>query len=504
VQGFSLGFRINSNLITPPHSDYTNHKSATSYSNIVQAKLDKERALGRIAGPFETPPFQRFVTSPLGLVPKKAPNQFRLIHDLSFPPGSSVNDHIDSSYTKVSYLDLDHCVQNIVALGPGTLIAKADLQDAFRLLPIHPDDHWLLGFKWGEAFYYDRCLPMGCSVSCQLFEAFSSSIQWILETKLQVPSMSHILDDFIFFGPPNSTICKRSLESFLALATSLSIPIKAEKTVQPSTCVSLHGIEVDTRLMTLRLPQDKLVALQATVASMSRRKKTTLRDLQSLLGSLNFACRVIVPGRAFMRRLHDLTKGITRPTFYIRLNKEARADLAAWDTFLQSFNGRALCLPHTWDSSEDLHLYSDACGTSYAAVFGPHWFIGEFPPSWLDRHITIKEFVPILLAILLWGQTIANKKILFFCDNMAVVEIINSQTSKDAPLMSLVRPLVIATLTNNILFTAKHIPGKTNVVADLLSRSQVAKARSIAPWLDETPQTIPPHLFPWYVQPQNF
>ncbi len=105
---------------------------------------------------------------------------------------------------------------------------------------------------------------------------------------------------------------------------------------------------------------------------------------------------------------------------------------------------------------------------------------------------------------LIWGQTIANKKILFFCDNMAVVEIINSQTSKDAPLMSLVRPLVIATLTNNILFTAKHIPGKTNVVADLLSRSQVAKARSIAPWLDETPQTIPPHLFPWYVQPQNF
>jgi hypothetical protein len=43
--------------------------------------------------------------------------------------------------------------------------------------------------------------------------------------------------------------------------------------------------------------------------------------------------------------------------------------------------------------------------------------------------------------------------------------------------------LVIAALTYNIVFRAKHIKGKTNVIADYLSRSQFQKARALAPWL---------------------
>ena len=63
---------------------------------------------------------------------------------------------------------------------------------------------------------------------------------------------------------------------------------------------------------------------------MYKKPSTTLKDLQSLLGLLNFCTKVVVPGRTFLRRLIDLTKGITRPSHHIRLNKEARADLACW------------------------------------------------------------------------------------------------------------------------------------------------------------------------------
>jgi hypothetical protein len=338
---------------------------------------------------------------------------------------------------------------------------------------------------------------MGCSVSCQLFETFSTAIQWILTSKLGVTHMSHILDDFIFFGPPQSKRCKVFLEAFLALADSLSIPIREEKTVQPSTCVTLHGIEVDTVTMSIRLPQEKLADLETKLEAMSRRKKTTLKDLQSLLGSLNFACRVISPGRAFLRRLYDLTKNVSKPSHLIRLTKESRADLKAWMVFLQSFNGRVLCLPTSWEDSDALRLFTDACGKSFAAVMGTHWFAGDFPASWQDVNIARKELLPIVVAILLWGSTISNKRILFFCDNMAVVAIINAQTSKEPSIMALVRQLVLATRNHNILFAAKHIPGKTNIVADFLSRSQVEKAREAGPWLDPLPQTIPPHLLPW-------
>ena len=75
-------------------------------------------------------------------------------------------------------------------------MAKCDIEDAFRLVPIHPTDYDLLGFTWNNLYYYDRCLPMGASSSCQIFESFSSSLHWIMENKYCAAGMSHIIDDF--------------------------------------------------------------------------------------------------------------------------------------------------------------------------------------------------------------------------------------------------------------------------------------------------------------------
>ena len=160
---------------------------------------------------------------------------------------------------------------------------------------------------------------MGCSVSCQIFETFSSSLQWIMQIKLSVLHMSHILDDFICFSPVTSPKCKTYLETFFSLTTSLNIPIKQKKTSQPTMCAVLHGIEVDTVAMSLHLPDDKLLEARQKVREMAKKKKTSLFDLQSLLGTLNFACPVIFPGRAFLRRLFDLIKGVSNKIHWIRL-----------------------------------------------------------------------------------------------------------------------------------------------------------------------------------------
>ena len=54
---------------------------------IVSAKLQKELSLGRMAGPFDSSPFDDFAISPIGLVPKKTQGAFRMIHHLSYPAG---------------------------------------------------------------------------------------------------------------------------------------------------------------------------------------------------------------------------------------------------------------------------------------------------------------------------------------------------------------------------------------------------------------------------------
>ena len=97
------------------------------------------------------PPFEPFISSPLGVVPKSEPGKFRVIHDLSFPRNNSVNSRIPPENSQVTYDSID----TITMLVKGALMSKTDIQDAFRIIPIHVNDHKLLGFSWRGSYYYD-------------------------------------------------------------------------------------------------------------------------------------------------------------------------------------------------------------------------------------------------------------------------------------------------------------------------------------------------------------
>ena len=115
-----------------------------------------------------------------------------------------------------------------------------------------------------------------------------------------------------------------------------------------------------------------------------------------------------------------------------------------------------------------------------------------WPANLAPYHITIKELLPIVLAVEVWGKVMQNRCVRFHCDNLAVVTIINKMTSKDS--MKLVRRFVLSTMQLNIIFFAEHIPGKSNVLADHLSRLQVDKFRHLATHMDRLPVTIPHRL----------
>ena len=81
----------------------SNLKSAIDNPTAVDLKTSQEINLDRITGPFDQPPFESFWVSPLGLVPKKVPGEYRMIHHLSFPQGQSVNDGISVEYSHVQH-----------------------------------------------------------------------------------------------------------------------------------------------------------------------------------------------------------------------------------------------------------------------------------------------------------------------------------------------------------------------------------------------------------------
>jgi hypothetical protein len=129
----------------------------------VNLKLKKEMSKLRISGPFDTSPVQNFAWFPLGLVPKKEPGQFRLIHDLS-----------DPKFTSVTYQNIESVVELVQFYGSKCQMAKCDIQDAFFLLTMHKDDHHLLGFSLAKSILLFSCFTHGC-----FFHFIMSTVQII-------------------------------------------------------------------------------------------------------------------------------------------------------------------------------------------------------------------------------------------------------------------------------------------------------------------------------------
>ena len=192
TEGFDLGYRG-----PQQRRDYSNNIPLRIGSKIeLWNKVMKQVQLKRYASPFkEKPPFEYFMQSPIGLVPK-ADDQTRLIFHLSYDFGESweqrsFNYHTPDKMCSISYNDLDHAVANclrILKQNPGIQIlyfAKTDLTSAFRQILGHPSFYKWLCMKAtnpedGQTYYFvDKCLLFGASISCALFQELSDALAHI-------------------------------------------------------------------------------------------------------------------------------------------------------------------------------------------------------------------------------------------------------------------------------------------------------------------------------------
>ena len=85
-------------------------------------------------------------------------------------------------------------------------------------------------------------------------------------------------------------------------------------------------------------------------------------------------------------------------------------------------------------------------------------------------HITQLEMLNTVIAIKVWSTTWANQRISIYCDNLAVVEVLQSGKTKDSYLATCARNVWMLASIFNIHIDFFHISGKNNEVADLLSR----------------------------------
>ena len=402
-EGFRVGY------FGPEFSvECPNLKSVEEHPDVMAAHLEKEVKIGHISGPYLTPPFPNFRCNPLGVVPKKTPGKWRSILHLSYPPGRSVNDFIDKDSYSLQYVTIDRVISHIKSLGAGCFLSKVDIECAFRIAPVHPGDWHLLGMKFNNQYYFDMRLLMGSPSSPYNFDTIGQALEFICKVNYLIQFVEHLLYDFITVEPGSEP--PRALQIIIELFQALGIPLAPEKIFGPTTCLDFLGITLDTILMEVRLPQDKVSKLLMLNSDFKTREKCTKRELLSLIGCFSFASKVIVPGPIFLSRMIRLSCTVKELHFHVYLNQAFREDLMMWESFLHSWNGRSFFLQDELTAAPDLRFYTDTFGTlGFGAYFHPEWFRGDWDPSQQLSNtgisICYQELFPIVLAAMLWGRT---------------------------------------------------------------------------------------------------
>ena len=224
------------------------------------------------------------------------------------------------------------------------------------------------------------------------------------------------------------------------------------------------------------------------------RRTCKKHDLLQLIGKLSFACKVVPAGCMFLWRLIDKSTEVGPLHHHVTLSEDTRADLYWWLAFLPSWRGSSIFIHPAWLSPVQSHLFTDAsslCG--FGAFYSGHWFSGSWDPVTSSFPIAWKELYAIVLAASTWGQHWRGQRILFHCDNRAVVA---KGSSKQPDIMSLVRALYFIVACLEFHIAIKHVPGCNNSIADALSRFQVDHFRRLAPEADSAHHQPPPSLQP--------
>ena len=368
-------------------------------------------------------------------------------------------------------------------------MAKLDLKSAYRRVPVHPDDQPLLGMTWEGRTFCDRALPFGLRSAPKLFTAVADGLSWALQCE-GIENIMHYLDDFFFWSEEGSSDCARALATAVPLCHRLGLPVAPQKVVGPSTSIVFLGILIDSARQEIRLPEEKLARLRLELRAWGDRRSASKRQLQSLIGLLNHAAKVVRPGRPFLRTLIDTMKIPRGQDQKVWLNLECRGDIVWWQEFLMAWNGVGFFPGGPLRAT----VYSDASGSWGCGAFirgSAKWLQLPWPASWLEIPIAAKELVPIVASLAVWGSSWSGGTVQVYCDNMAVVQCLGAGSARDPLLNHLLRVLALLLVRLQVSLRADHIPGLQNSGADALSRDNASLFFSLFPQAPRYPTVVP-------------
>ena len=116
-----------------------------------------------------------------------------------------------------------------------------DIRNAYRVVPVHPDDRWLMGMMWQKKLYIDTALPFGLRSAPKIFTALADTIEWIAKNN----GIQFIIHDFLLLGAPGSQQCTKSVATLMEILQQLGVLVAWDKLEGPAPRLTFLGFELN-------------------------------------------------------------------------------------------------------------------------------------------------------------------------------------------------------------------------------------------------------------------
>ena len=471
VQFLEYGWPISFDRSSPLVATDKSHPSGRDHPISVEHYINTELGHGALLGPFNGLPVNHLHTSPLMSRPKKDSEMRRIVLDLSWPDGFSVNDGIDSDF----YLDeeyhmrlptIDLMERKILKLGQGAYMYKTDLSRGYRQLRVDPYDWPLLGFMYNDKYYMDICPPFGLRSAAMMMQRTTEAVSFIHRIKGH-ESFPYIDD----FGGAELS-CSKSLFALRILQQVLSelgLVEAINKVCEATQTMIWLGIMFNTMNMTMSIPKEKLDTIISDLHSWRNRTHATKREMQSIIGSLQFVAKVSPPVRLFVNRMLDCMRDT--PKFGSHsLSWGFKKDVDFFLELLPQINGVKILDKSQLVAKECIQL--DACLTGCGAWCGTQYYGRTFPQHVTDAKHSIAhlEILNIVVAVKLWAKDWAGHRIDIRTDNTNTCIVIMNGKSIDPFMQACAREIYMVVAAHDIELNVIHTPGVELQLADALSR----------------------------------
>ena len=396
---------------------------------------------------------------PLFSVPKKGTNKKRVILDLS-----TLNKSILCPTFRMT---TTQDVRNI--LPEGAFTASLDLKDAYWHIPIANHFRKFLGFRIGTVKYRFRAMPFGLNIAPRIFTKICKPI--LQELRRKGIGVLVYLDDWLIWGLSVQQ-CLEFTKIVIRTLEKRGFILNFKKSrLEPSQCFDWLGIRWNTETCRFSIPRDKVKALRKDLKGFIKAKSLTRRQLERVMGRLQFASLVDPLGKALLKSVNHHLRQFARSQkrdWLTVFPRSLKVSVSRW--LRPGILSASLPLRHpppTWD------IFTDASQEGWGAHSSRgHRLRGTWSPTLRVCHINILELVAVFLAIKNLPIP-ADTHIRLHSDNSTVVNCLNRMGSaRSVPLNSWIISILRMLQVRKLVVSAFHIAGVRNVIADGLSRSR--------------------------------